>query len=177
MIGHARPRWSMVLPLRIELRTSPLPRECSTTELRQRPKPRAAAGGGEARGIHDAVPLGKAGAAISNRSNRGTRLAGPRFPGRSSEGEGRHSQLTREQVYILLTDIFRDVLEDETVAVCDTTTAADLPRWDSVMHIALLAAAEVRFGIVIRAVEAEHLANVGDLVDLILRKSPRMPLR
>jgi hypothetical protein len=26
-----------VLPLRIELRTSPLPRECSTTELRQRP--------------------------------------------------------------------------------------------------------------------------------------------
>jgi hypothetical protein len=25
----------LVLPLRIELRTSPLPRECSTTELRQ----------------------------------------------------------------------------------------------------------------------------------------------
>jgi hypothetical protein len=29
-------RAKMVLPLRIELRTSPLPRECSTTELRQR---------------------------------------------------------------------------------------------------------------------------------------------
>ena len=28
----------MVLPLRIELRTSPLPRECSTTELRQQPE-------------------------------------------------------------------------------------------------------------------------------------------
>jgi hypothetical protein len=28
----------VVLPLRIELRTSPLPRECSTTELRQRTK-------------------------------------------------------------------------------------------------------------------------------------------
>src|ERR1700726_806826 len=27
----------LVLPLRIELRTSPLPRGCSTTELRQRP--------------------------------------------------------------------------------------------------------------------------------------------
>ena len=27
----------MVLPVRIELTTSPLPRECSTTELRQRP--------------------------------------------------------------------------------------------------------------------------------------------
>src|SRR5271155_6018594 len=29
-------RQAVVLPLRIELRTSPLPRECSTTELRQR---------------------------------------------------------------------------------------------------------------------------------------------
>jgi hypothetical protein len=42
-ISWARPRahqakiliW-MVLPVRIELTTSPLPRECSTTELRQR---------------------------------------------------------------------------------------------------------------------------------------------
>jgi hypothetical protein len=28
--------WFLVLPVRIELTTSPLPRECSTTELRQR---------------------------------------------------------------------------------------------------------------------------------------------
>ena len=32
------PNDMVVLPLRIELRTSPLPRECSTTELRQRPE-------------------------------------------------------------------------------------------------------------------------------------------
>src|SRR6185437_8099462 len=35
--GEARDCAGMVLPLRIELRTSPLPRECSTTELRQHP--------------------------------------------------------------------------------------------------------------------------------------------
>jgi hypothetical protein len=43
-MGHAHHRcikrvgvtgWMLVLPRRIELPTSPLPRECSTTELRQ----------------------------------------------------------------------------------------------------------------------------------------------
>ena len=44
----------VVLPERIELSTSPLPRGCSTTELRQRD---ARAGG---QGIDEAPPLGKA---------------------------------------------------------------------------------------------------------------------
>jgi hypothetical protein len=34
----------MVLPVRIELTTSPLPRGCSTTELRQRPAAREIGG-------------------------------------------------------------------------------------------------------------------------------------
>src|ERR1700733_6426186 len=36
MRSHFIGQGGLVLPLRIELRTSPLPRECSTTELRQR---------------------------------------------------------------------------------------------------------------------------------------------
>ena len=36
VVSEDTPSCKMVLPLRIELRTSPLPRECSTTELRQR---------------------------------------------------------------------------------------------------------------------------------------------
>ena len=36
--ANSREIWKMVLPERIELSTSPLPRECSTTELRQRPE-------------------------------------------------------------------------------------------------------------------------------------------
>jgi hypothetical protein len=38
-VASARISVLLVLPLRIELRTSPLPRECSTTELRQRRRP------------------------------------------------------------------------------------------------------------------------------------------
>jgi acyl carrier protein len=82
--------------------------------------------------------------------------------------------MTRDQVYVLLNDIFRDVLADDRVSVGDATTAADVPGWDSLAQIDVLAAAEVRFGIKIGAAEADCLACVGDLVDLILEKTPRV---
>jgi hypothetical protein len=50
----------MVLPDRIELSTSPLPRGCSTTELRQRPLASREGRDGTARDIHDALAIDKA---------------------------------------------------------------------------------------------------------------------
>ncbi len=57
----------VVLPERIELSTSPLPRECSTTELRQ-PWPDRRAGR-RRHGIHDAPCIGKAGRRIGARGD------------------------------------------------------------------------------------------------------------
>jgi acyl carrier protein len=85
--------------------------------------------------------------------------------------------MTREQAYILLNDIIRDVLEDESVTVDDATDPWRLPGWDNVAEIGVLAAVEVRFGIRLRAEEAEAVASMGDLVDLILDKSPRLAAR
>jgi acyl carrier protein len=82
--------------------------------------------------------------------------------------------LTREQAYVLLNDIVRDELGDESVAVTEATRAADVQGWDSLVQIGVLAAAEIRFGVEIRAAEAERLATVGELVDLILGKGPRL---
>ena len=48
----------MMLPDRIELSTSPLPRGCSTTELRQP---------AHLPGIHEASPLGKAAKQFGNK--------------------------------------------------------------------------------------------------------------
>ena len=83
--------------------------------------------------------------------------------------------MTREQAYVLLNDIVRDELGDEDVAVTAATRAADVRGWDSLVQIGVLAAAEIRFGIEIRAAEAERLATVGELVDLILGKTPHLP--
>ena len=80
--------------------------------------------------------------------------------------------MTRDEVYVVLNDILRDVLEDEAPAVEDTTAASDVAGWDSPAGIGVLAAAEVRFGIRIRADEARRIRRMGELVDLILEKTP-----
>ena len=82
--------------------------------------------------------------------------------------------MTRDQAYVLLNDIIRDGLDNETIAVDDATEAAGIADLDSLAGIGVLAAAEVRFGVRIRAEEAQRIERMGDLVDLILGKSPRV---
>ncbi|MGO8916826.1 MAG: acyl carrier protein [Stellaceae bacterium] len=84
--------------------------------------------------------------------------------------------VTREQAYILLNDIVRDVLGSDSLTLADAMQAQDIPGWDSLAQIGVLAAAEIRFGVEIRAAEADRLASFGDLVDLILDKAPRLPI-
>ena len=84
--------------------------------------------------------------------------------------------ITREQAYILLDDIVRDVLGGDAPPLSDATRAEDVPGWDSLAQIGVLAAAEIRFGVEIRGTEAAGLARVGELVDLILDKSPHLPV-
>ena len=85
--------------------------------------------------------------------------------------------ITREQAYVLLNDIVCDELGDESVAIGEDTRPGDVRGWDSLFQIGVLAAAEIRFGINIPAAEAQALATVGELVDLILGKAPRLPRR
>lgn len=80
--------------------------------------------------------------------------------------------MTREQAFVLLNDIVRDVLAVEALSVDDATRPDSLPGWDKLAEIDVLAAAEIRFGVRIRAAEVERLERMGDLVDLILDKGP-----
>ncbi len=86
------------------------------------------------------------------------------------------ARMNREQAYVLLNDIIQDVIGRDPVALCDAMTAAEVPGWDSLVQISVLAAVEIRFGVEIRSAEADRLATFGDLVDLILEKAPRLPV-
>lgn len=55
-------------------------------------------------------------------------------------------------------------------AFTDETTADRVPGWDSLKHIAVLAAVEAEFGIRFRSLEVIRLRNVGELQTLIERK-------
>ncbi|MBQ5782620.1 MAG: acyl carrier protein [Oscillospiraceae bacterium] len=75
--------------------------------------------------------------------------------------------MTREAIFEELTEIFRDIFDDEEIELTDETTADDIEDWDSLEQINLLVAIEKKFSIKFQLAEVSHLANVGDMVDLV----------
>ena len=75
--------------------------------------------------------------------------------------------MTREAIFEELTEIFRDIFDDEEIELTDETTADDIEDWDSLEQINLLVAIEKKFSIKFKLDEVSHLANVGNMVDLV----------
>ena len=78
--------------------------------------------------------------------------------------------MSKHHVYSILTEILRDVFDNEAIMATPELSARDVPEWDSFNHINIVAAAEMRFGVKFRTSEVETLRNVGDFVALIERK-------
>jgi len=69
-----------------------------------------------------------------------------------------------------LTVVFRDVFDDPSIAIAETTTAADIPDWDSLTHVNLIVAAEKSFKVRFSTRDVQGLANVGEFIALLARK-------
>ncbi|MDD5853179.1 MAG: acyl carrier protein [Lachnospiraceae bacterium] len=78
--------------------------------------------------------------------------------------------MTREEVYVKLNEVFRDVFDDEDITVTDTTTANDIDDWDSLEHINLIVAIEDCFGMKFNMGEVTTMKNVGAMVDIIMSR-------
>ena len=78
--------------------------------------------------------------------------------------------MTREYVYEKMNEIFRNVFDDEEITLQDETNAEDIDDWDSLEQINLIVAIENEFGMMFDMNEVADLANVGEMVDLILSK-------
>ena len=78
--------------------------------------------------------------------------------------------MTREEVFERLNKVFRDVFDDDDITVTETTTSADIDDWDSLEHINLVAAVEQEFGMKFTMGQVVTMKNVGEMVDIILRK-------
>ena len=76
--------------------------------------------------------------------------------------------MTREEAYERLNRVFREVFDDDTIVVTDTTTADDIDDWDSFEHINLIVAVEEEFSFKIPMGKTVTMKNVGEMVDLIL---------
>ncbi len=77
--------------------------------------------------------------------------------------------MDRSEIYGRLTGVFRDVFDDDTLTINDTTTANDIEDWDSLTHISLLTSVEDEFGVKFDMKAVLSLQNVGEMVDLIAK--------
>jgi acyl carrier protein len=76
-----------------------------------------------------------------------------------------------QAIWERLNPIFREILEDPDIELSPTTTADDIEGWDSITNIELLVAIEQEFDLKFHTGEIAGLANVGELVDLIAKRS------
>lgn len=76
--------------------------------------------------------------------------------------------MSREEVFARLNEVFRDVFDDDSITVTDTTTADDIEEWDSLEHINLLAAVEQEFGMKFNMGQVVSMKNVGEMADIII---------
>lgn len=78
--------------------------------------------------------------------------------------------MTQAEVLKLLTPIFRDVFDDESIELTAETTAADVDGWDSVEHFNLISEIEAKFKMRFQMREVSGMKNVGELADIVAER-------
>ena len=76
----------------------------------------------------------------------------------------------RNTSLITLNRIFCQVFDNADIKISELTSAQDISEWDSLMHIQLIVAVEKHFNIRFAPGEIEKLQNVGQFLDLIIKK-------
>jgi acyl carrier protein len=74
--------------------------------------------------------------------------------------------------YEQLTDVFREVFDDDSICLTPKTTADDIEGWDSMSHVNLMIAVELSFGIDFTQKEILSFENVEELAACIDKKLP-----
>ena len=78
--------------------------------------------------------------------------------------------MNEKHIYERLNEVFRDVFDDEDITVNADTTADDIDDWDSIEHINLVGAVEDEFGLRFKMGEVSGMKNVGEMVDIIMKR-------
>ncbi len=79
--------------------------------------------------------------------------------------------MSREEIFETVQEIFRDVFDDDELTISDQTNSDEIEDWDSLEHISLIVSMEKAFSMKFDIKEVNKLENVGEMIDLIKRKT------
>jgi acyl carrier protein len=80
---------------------------------------------------------------------------------------------TFSDVLAEVNQIFRTVLDNDSIQLTYETTAKDVENWDSLNHIELVVAIEKHFNIKFNFAELQKFKNVGQMCDNIVARLNR----
>ena len=82
--------------------------------------------------------------------------------------------MDRPAIIAKIAETLAEVLDEDQVALSETTTADDVEGWDSLAHVRLIIALERAIGIRFESTEITAPENIGQMVDLIQAKLARV---
>ena len=81
--------------------------------------------------------------------------------------------MERNKILKKITEIARDVFDNDEVELTEQTTAADVEEWDSLSHLSLISDIEREFGIRFTLSEISGSKNVGEFIDALIKHLDR----
>jgi acyl carrier protein len=79
--------------------------------------------------------------------------------------------MASQSTYEKLTLVLRDVFEDDEIVASPALTARQVSGWDSLGNVRLFVELEMAFAVRFSAAEIGSLSNVGELADLVEKKT------
>lgn len=78
--------------------------------------------------------------------------------------------MDRLQILIKVQEIFREVLDDNSIELSEDTTSEEIAEWDSLNHIQIVVAIEKNFKISLPSTEMRSLRNIGEIINSIVKR-------
>ncbi|MCM1314967.1 MAG: acyl carrier protein [Ruminococcus sp.] len=78
--------------------------------------------------------------------------------------------MNKNEIVKRLTEVFRDIFDDDSIIITEKTTANDIDDWDSIEHINLIGAVEEEFDMRFKMREVSGMKNVGEMINIIAER-------
>jgi acyl carrier protein len=78
--------------------------------------------------------------------------------------------MERNAIIFKLTEIFRNVFNNENLVLRDDMTASHVENWNSLSHMILITEIENSFNVKFKLKEVNKMRNVGDMIDILIQK-------